>query len=463
MAYYYVKDDGTATGDAGRHASQQSGSFASLGTANYYAAIANAIAATTAPVAGDFINVSDLHAHSVGAAITYTGIATKSFFIVCVDDANVDAGRTTGNRGKETTTGSSANDIAYVNLHVSGMEFQSVDDGNVQGSCHFSDCKLTSPSSNDLALSILQDGAKAHLENCEIAATHAAGYLFISNGSTLVMDGGSVTTPSAGLTRLFLTGFTGGGGNLRLNGVDLSAVTGTLLEDVGASATSEDIINVHFDMCKLDSGVAFTNEAFTSESHRALFTRCSDVSGDAEFQYHLHALGGDVDDDSTIRRGDDPEFEDSAKDISYKIVTDANASLGSPLWFNFPNARWAALSAGATDTLRFYIASTGTLTDKDIYMCITYPDGTNKQTPNFFSSGPVNDGGTIDFMASGTTLTTDSTSDWRDGGSALTGHNEYQIDVTTSGDVGADTVPNVRVYITKPSVTIQLASIYDLN
>jgi len=209
--------------------------------------------------------------------------------------------------------------------------------------------------------------------------------------------------------------------------------------------------------------VAFTTEDFKSKDHRALFTRCSSTSAAAEHQYHLHAFGGDIDDDSTIRRADDPSFEDSGTDISYKIVTNADANLGAPLWFDFPNKRWSALSAGATDTLRFYLASTSALTDKDIYIEITYPDGTNKQTPNFFSSGPVTVGGTLDLMASGTTLTTDSGSDWRDGASALTGHNEYQIDVTTTGDVGADTVANVRLYVTKPSVTIQLASIYDLN
>ena len=79
------------------------------------------------------------------------------------------------------------------------------------------------------------------------------------------------------------------------------------------------------------------------------------------------------------------------------------------------------------------------------------------------SSAPTTVGGTLDLMAAGTTLITDSGSDWRDGGSALAGHNEYYIDVDTSGDVGGDTVPIVKVYITKPSVTIQLASIYELN
>jgi hypothetical protein len=69
----------------------------------------------------------------------------------------------------------------------------------------------------------------------------------------------------------------------------------------------------------------------------------------------------------------------------------------------------------------------------------------------------------INPMASGTTLTTDSGSDWRDGAGALAGHNEYIIDVATSGDVGADCVPVVSISVTKANTTIYLASQYELN
>jgi len=56
------------------------------------------------------------------------------------------------------------------------------------------------------------------------------------------------------------------------------------------------------------------------------------------------------------------------------------------------------------------------------------------------------------------TLTTDSTSSWT---GALS--NLYQIDVDTSGDAGSDCQPIVKVYVTKASTTIQLASEYGLS
>ena len=101
MAYYYVKNGGTATGDAGRYASQQTGSFAALGVGGYYPDLAAAIAATTSPVADDFILVSDLHSSAISTNRTITGLIPNVFFVVFVNDANLDAARTSENKGIE--------------------------------------------------------------------------------------------------------------------------------------------------------------------------------------------------------------------------------------------------------------------------------------------------------------------------------------------------------------------------
>lgn len=464
MADYLFKNGGTAGGtDDGRYTTPQTGSFATLGTANYYNDLDDAMNnSTTAPTAGDRLLGSDLHTFST-TAILNINIAGTS--IICVDDANVDQARTSGNRAVETVTSASNDILISADIIISGFELSSSDDitfNSPAGAPVIMDCKLIAPGSGD-SIHNGGDGTHIAIVNTEIALDNAGAFMRVQNGGSIDIYGGSVTTTSAGITSFFSGGFNNGGGDIRLSGVDISAVTGTLIAGIGASGANDDTIDVIFDMCKLDSGVAFTNETFKSQNHRALFTRCSDSSSAAEHQYHLHAFGGDVDDDSTIRRADDPAFEDSNTIISYKIVTNSDASLGSPLRFDFPNPRWAALSSTDTDTLRFHVASTVALTNKDIYIEILYPDGTNKQTPNFFSSANTTVGGTLDLMAAGTTLTTDSGSDWRDGGSALTGHNEYQIDVTTTGDVGADTKAIVKVYITKASTTIQLAPIYDLN
>lgn len=461
MADYIVKNGGTATGDAGRYTSAQTGSFAALGAANYYNNIAAAQSATTSPTSGDRILFSDLHSYSVGSAINYTGVSSLDLHIICVDDANMDAGRTSGNRGAETCTSTSADNV-FTNAVVSGVKLTGGDNIIGRNASVFIDSEIVLSGGGDNLFLGGADNISLKLENSILAMNATSAYINIGNGAFFRMSGGSVTSTTT--VTSFISGSAANGGmSAELNGVDLSAVGGTLISGMGASTTADDIVSVKFDMCKIATGVAFTSETFTGIHHRALFTRCSDTSAAAEYQYHLHAFGGDVDDDSTIKRAEDPAFADSGTTISYKIVTDANANAAVPLWFDVPINRSAELSSASTDTLRFYVASTVALTNKDIWIEVLYPDGTNKQTPNLASSANTTPDGSIDLMSAGTALTTDAASDWRDGVGALAGHNEYSIDVSTAADAGADTVPIVRVYIGKPSTTIQLSSIYELS
>ena len=458
MAYYYVKNGGTAVGDAGRYASQQAGSFATLGAAGYYNDIVAAIAATTSPVANDFINVSDLHSFSSGSAITYTGQSVTPFFIVSVDDSDVAAGRTSMNTPLEHAQGGSA-DISVGNCFISGVSLLSNDNIIFNGSSSLYDCSMTVNGSSDVCCQISGDGSSLALINTVMNGDNTNSIpIIINGGASISMVGGAVRTLSVGLNVLTSGGFASGGGFIDMRGVDLSGVTGVLVSDVGNNQSSDDVIQVRFDMCKLAAGVSFTNEIFKSSNQRLLATRCSDNSASAEYQYHLHTFGGDVDDDSVVFRNEDQPFTESNQKISYKIVTNSDVSLGSPLWLDFPVLRYSKLSTAAADTLRFYITSNTVLTNKDIYIEATYPDETNKQTPNFISSAPVTVGGTLDLMSAGTTLTTDTSSSWT---GALS--NLYQIDVDTSGDAGSDCQPIVKVYVTKPSITIQIASEFGLN
>jgi len=450
MAYYYVKNGGTATGDAGRYASQQSGSFAALGASGYYDNIVAAISATTSPVAADIINPSDLHDFTSGGGITYTGVTPIPYFVVCVDDSNIDQGRASG-RGVEYANANA--DLTISNQFISGMTLRSLDDIVPQNDNTLYDCELRVDGGGDRVLSMFQDGASVDMVGGVLSMNDSGVSILLSGGGTINLSGVVAETTDTSVTSLFSGGFTSGGGSVMAKGCDFSVISGTLIQGVGSSSGADDSIDVYFDMCELASGVARASEIFKSKNQRVLTTRCSDSGVSAEYQYGLTAFGGDVDDDSAIFRNEDEPFTESNQKISYKIVTNSDASLGSPLWFDFPIKDYAVLSVGATDTLRFYINSAVALTDKDIYIEISYPDGTNKQTPNFLSSAPTTVGGTLDLMAAGAILATDGSSSWT---GALA--NLYQIDLDTSGDVGADNVPIVKVYITKPSTTIQIAS-----
>lgn len=463
MAYYYVKNGGTATGDGGRYASQQTGTFAALGAAGYYNDIQDAIDnSTTSPAAGDSILCSDLHSFATTGGISYVGIATDPVRIVAVDDANIDQARTTSNMARESNTGTGGIDLN--NVFLSGIELENVNDIRINQDVKAQDSKLIVSTSNASIVSTTDSGHSEFIE-VEFALNDTTSRFTVAAGNFMILKGGSVTTTTAGLADFLRAGFTNGGGTVFVDGTDLTAVTGTLLGIVGSSPTADDIINVELRGCELASGVGFTDEDFAALAHQFIVQGSSATSAAAEYQYYLQALGGSVEDqdDTGIHRGDDQAFEDSGTKISYKIDTNTDANLGFPFRFEFPMPRWAELSTAGADTLRFFVASTSALTDKDIFVEVLYLDGTNKNQTNYIATAPTTVGGTLDVLASGTTLTTDSTSDWRDGASALTGHNEYQIDVSTTGDAGADTVPLVRVYVTLPSVTIYLASEYELN
>lgn len=475
MAFFYIRDSvdgtGSATGDGGRYASQQTGDWDTTfpSTASYYENEAAVIAATTPPVSGDTIYVSSIHffnSGSVAISNNYSDELPPAITVICVDDANIENYRTTeSGRAREATTSGIAADITLQGSVIRyGMEYDSVDNivlRNNGGSNIYNDCKFIINTNSFLHLASGQ--MVVEINDSEIALNNTGSNLFMSGAGQVSINRGCITTDTVGITNLFSIGFTSGGGIAKLTGVDCSVIVGRLMNSAGGAITSDDKIDVILDMCMLSATVVRANESFKSQEQRILTTRCSSDSSESEYQYGLTALGGDIDDDSILFRSEDPAFVSSGAKISYKVVTNSDASINTPLWFDVPNSRFAELSVGSSDTLRFFIASTVALTNADIWVTVSYPDGTNKQTANHAGSAPsALWTTTINPLATPTTLTTDSSSDWRDGGNPLAGHNKYQIDVDTSGDVGADCVPIVRIFIAKPSATIQIASIYEL-
>lgn len=464
MAYYYVRNDGTATGDGGRYASQQTGDWDTTlgGTSNFYASVAAAIAATTSPVAGDIICVSDIHDHTYGASVSFSGVSSGDpFAVVCVDDTNIENARTSGNRGKESTSG--GDDISFDGrFYASGIEFVSNDNMTVLQDSTFVDCKLVIQTASAI-FGINNDNRCGTLIDTELAINDDTAYISMSGGGRIQFYGGSVTgTDVGGIVNMINGTGANGGCSGEFIGVDLTDVNGNILGNMGNSISTDDTIQFVFHKCALNAAATKVEEDFSHYAHCAIFTECSGTSATAEHQIYVHKFPGTVEDDTTIYRNDDEAFTDSATNISYKIVTGADATLFSPLWFDYPTPQYSELATASTDTLRFYVASTATLTDKDIYAEVIYPDGTNKHISNFATSAPTANANAIDVMASASALTTDSGSDWRDGAGALSGYNEYYFDVDTSGDVGADCMPQVRIYATIANTTIYLASEFDV-
>lgn len=453
MAFYYVKDEnGVNTGladgsDTGRFASVQTGTFAGLTTANYYSSIAAAEGATTTPVSGDSILFSDVHDFNTASNISI-GIEGVNYF--CVSDINIDQSRRTGNKGRELTTGTSA-DIILTNFQSSGL-ILSTGDNLLYGRGNVITDGMIESRNNSNVISSNTDGAYLKLLISELAINGTSTEVLIQTGSSFIMEGGSVTT-TATIANLFLGGAGNGGMHINMQDTDISSVTGTILSGVGSSPTADDEISAKFTRCKLAVGVAFTNEDFFSLNQSALFLSCSDSNVAAEYQYHYHGHGGDVNQDATIFRNEDEAFPVSSQKISYKIETNTQASLMSPLIFDFPDAKGVLLTQAGNKKIALSITSATVLTDKDVYIVVSYPDATNYTTVNELTTAPATEGGALDFLSSATTLATDSASTWTGG---LT--NNYILEVDTASLAGEDSAPDIKVFVTKASTTFYLTS-----
>ena len=455
MTYYYVKNSlGTRT--VGGGTTKQTGSFAALGAANVYATVALAIA--DGATAGDFILCSDLHDYDSGASTIVWAGPTAGFLVIeSVDDANCDvfkAGAT-----ERTTSGSSADIDVSGLVSAYGMTLTFVDDlrtvnAGTQLRCYL--CSIGPINAVD-GIAAQQDGQSVELYDCDVEAASGSSQLYISEfASTFKMFGGRFFRASGSINNLSSGNFGGGGGTYEMYGVDLSDVVNTLFANTGSNFGSDDKITVRMDLCQLssavDTGALYFNETFAKPLNDILITRCSSVSASAEHRYYREDFGGAISDDTTFYRDGSTAYDDSAQKVSVKITANTDNSRFAPLAFDFPTID-AALSSASTDTLRIYILSADTLTDADIWAEALYPDGATKNVGNIATSQSNVLTGSFapDPLATGTALTT-NTEAW----TGRTTENRYQIDIDTSGDVGADCVPSIRLYFAKASSTIYL-------
>ena len=445
MAYYYVKSGGTKTTGS---TTKQTGSFATLGVANYYDNVAAAF--TGGATSGDFICVSNAHAYTSGASINWAGPSSGDYvYVVCVDDANCDT------YVKATTELEYHNSPLYLGLNgrisLHGFYLKSnndirFNDTNSQLLAYESTFHVTG--STDIVLQVQGDGQYFKFTSCE--------FIGVSGTDTKVQTGSHVNfidCTFTGITDLWTNLMGGNGGcTVEMIGCDLSSITGSLWKDGGNTSTADDGMVFRYIGCKLNATEpVFVTETLENMHHRILVSNCSGDSVAAEYQHYEAGYGGQVEDNTTIYRAESLAYP-SGEQVSWKCDTNANASKAAPFWFDMPS-RFANLANTNTDvvTIHLAVANTTTLYDSDVWVELVYPDATNKNTYNYKTTRHT------DIMdTNGTALTTDSGSDWRNGASALTGYNEYKIDVDTStvGNGGGECVPIMRVHVAVPSEII---------
>ena len=466
MGFVYVKTDGandgtaTVSTDEGYFATKQTGAFSALdsataaaGAASYYATISDAL---TAPsfADGDVICCSDLHdLDLVATATTYTVTTGETVIIESVDDTAVDTYKVGATERHSSGTAADISFSGSGRWNIRGMAFTAADilttvnSGSGNSTLH--DCTLKSLSDGQITPSNTQDGIYNEWNDCSIVLEAASINSPIgdpSGGAIWIMRGGSITCPNdATVPNLMSGGFNNGGGTVLLSGVDISFCTTTLFQGVGNSLAADDFIDVRVENCHTASGVALFDETLSSKRMHGVMTGCGS-DADAEWQHRDETYSGSVEHIDTIYRTASQAFPSGAQ-VSLKCITLATASPESPYDFEFPSV-YAPLATASTDTLRihFYIPTGTTLDDGDVWAEMYYPDGASRHISNIVRS--VTNGFTS--MRTAGSLTTGDT-DWTgDGGS----DNYYQLDLTTSGDIAANGIGVIRMYVTRANTTL---------
>ena len=455
MAYFYVKNSlGTRTTGGGT--TLQTGTFTAMGAANVYASIALAIADGAG--SGDYICCSDLHSFNAGTALiswvcpvksTTQGTSNQPVHIVSVDDISAEV-RKSG--AKEYNSGAGDFQITGM-MTASGMTFEIGDRWNLGGArFHWIDCSLIMLS--DVANFNGNDGAFYYLENCTMDMRTDNCDIEVFNAAHFYMYGGKVFDSVGGSVDHFLQVGGGNGGTIiRLHGVDLSQVSGTLFNGIGGNQAIDDYIRLEVRDCQLHSSVQVLEETIHTNDMEVLVTGCATSAWRplAEYQYRFEKYGGLVEEATNIYRDASAEFP-SGRQISLKVTMVAgNASVEWPFEFVVP-AQYIELSSTSTDVITMHILSPASLTDADVYLKIRWPDGTNKNVQNF--AGRID----RDLDYTGTLLTT-NTESW----TGFATQQRYQLQADTSGDAGADGVPEVTLCVTDPTAVFYLCPTFELS
>jgi len=452
-AYYYVKSGGTALGDAGRYASQQTGSFATMGAANYYDNIEDTKNATTGATNGDYICISDASAGSpysanttiisVGAGATDAPICLISVSDTAVEDYSEGASERTSS-GDLTIAG---------NIFMAGFTPKPTDDLIYisDGSSLFMyECTLTTQGSGDISLNVMAS-SYVTLHSCTIAHGAGTNNFAINSSRNSYFYIYNLSIDITGDTPDYLISASGVV-DVEIVGCDFSNAAMIAIIMAGSwNSTDDKQKSFTVSRCALHADTELYDGVPVARGQRALMTNSASISADAEYQYLLVDGQGTVEDETGIFRDGSTAYPSGQKAAMKCITVGAVTSL-NPMIFGMAT-RYAKLSDTASDTVRLYFLSSAALDDGDVWAEVVYPDGTNKQTPNDKVSvtGPFDPWRTPGGLDTNTEAWTGRTTE-----------NRYQIDLDTSGDAGADCVLTIRVYVAKASATIYFCTSVDL-
>lgn len=358
-------NDGTAvwTSITGQEAHQSAGSWT--------APFARVDATISASVADDTIFVSSDHAETQSTASTIGGLSTRNLISVNRTGASLPPTSTDILSGASiATTGAST--ITLGSFYARGITFSAGSGsslasittvGSTATPTLLENCALILNNTSASSLITSTTGFRSELQLINTTITFGAagqGVQMLQQGNFVWRD-----TASAVLGTAPTSLFSSSGGNrtcsiLQVEGVDLSAITGTL---VAASSIAG---NVSLSNCRLASGVALTSGIVASLLSWVRVHNCDDSTSSRNYRFFEQYKHGDVRQETALYRSGGAT--DGVIAMSHRHQITATPNWSRHLVGNWVGKRWNTTGASVTLTMELICFLAAAAKDNEIWI-----------------------------------------------------------------------------------------------
>ena len=257
MAIYYIKNGGTATGDAGRETTARTGAW-NANVADYFDSKISALATTgTEPTSGDFFYFADDHDKAYLSDVTYVIPDGLTDVSVDVTDQAIykrgalEQGNTSGYYDITFNFATNAKFSSFYG--VSFLASNMLEIGATNKYIKFVDCELGFNKDGNNRIDVKGDGVKADFIDVDFKFLESDQYMKVSGGGDITVIGGSVSILGESVVRAGGAG----GGIISLENIDFNQSSGAIATKY--SGIVDDLYNTTVKRCSRAAGLSLYN------------------------------------------------------------------------------------------------------------------------------------------------------------------------------------------------------------